>query len=338
MKLFYSFFALFLYSLPVIIFGQITVESHTLFAGQHMNAGEILISNNSSTLTIKYSTNDQFCLTETHLSVKADVSLIKQKKGNPIPGKMEHKGTHNCESTVTYQIPLSFPQNSEISIAAHAVVAKKTYNQINFDDFELDLPSLVQMAVAYPGVNSYYFTTIFGSNFLSGVHEGFCVDLDRVIYPGRAYSAEVYSSYDLNFSSLNLVDRPENMDFINYIVNAGYIEDSNFTSGDVQKAIWTLIDDRSNTSSVGPWTQENVDLIVADALANGLDFVPQCGQKVVVVLNPVIDNTTTAQVTFISVRPSCTYSYDLEDTETAWGDGVDFSGKNWATYILYTIK
>jgi hypothetical protein len=65
--------------------------------------------------------------------------------------------------------------------------------------------------------------------------------------------------------------------------------------------------------------------------------VPGCDQVVAVLLAPTAGMTTLqvviAQVTPIDLKMPC----ESQD-ETAWGNGLAFSGKNWATYIVYPVQ
>jgi hypothetical protein len=151
----------------------------------------------------------------------------------------------------------------------------------------------------------------------------------------------VYSSYeDL---PEGLVEYTENLDLVNWIINQGYVGQvspdgyGTYTYGDVQRAIWTLIEDNNSTSGLGAWSQNRVDEIVAAAYASGEGFTPGCSDYVAVILQPVDGQQviTIAQVTFASVGVPCN---PLFEYETAWGAGYDFPGKNWATYFGYTVQ
>ena len=94
-----------------------------LIAGQHIDAGDIRVKNDSEFLYVDYSASEGWCLDETHLQVASSLAGIPQKNGNPVPGQFDHKTSHNCASNFTYTIPL--PENScDLYIAAHAVVKK----------------------------------------------------------------------------------------------------------------------------------------------------------------------------------------------------------------------
>ena len=77
----------------------------------------------------------------------------------------------------------------------------------------------------------------------------------------------------------------------------------------------------------------------SDGTLYGHRFVGSDGEFYVV-------NTTDSSVTKVTPMPSPVHLYTdcasgeicIPDTETAWGFGLDFPGKNWATYFSYTIE
>ncbi|MDJ0658451.1 MAG: SdrD B-like domain-containing protein [Crocosphaera sp.] len=132
-------------------------------------------------------------------------------------------------------------------------------------------------------------------NVLEGMtFDAYCIDTDRPIFVDREpidglpeYTADVYSSYEPLPSELigpGLIEFPENLDLVNWIINQGFEGKELFdelgnslgivTSGDVQRAIWELIDDEQSTGGLGSFSQARADRIVALAQANGEDFVP----------------------------------------------------------------
>ncbi|MEM9220394.1 MAG: SdrD B-like domain-containing protein, partial [Cyanobacteria bacterium P01_F01_bin.150] len=125
------------------------------------------------------------------------------------------------------------------------------------------------------------------------------------------FSASVYSSYDdavLNDGLGGLIEKPQNLGMVNWLINNQDIFLSQgFSVGDIQTAIWALVDlqdselvggnvpltqfDRDYfTDMFGGFSDANVANIVAEA-QNYADFVPQAGQKVAVILVP--DGNTT---------------------------------------------
>jgi hypothetical protein len=322
-----------------------------LLAGQYTDAGDVIITSDSENLYVQYVTADGWCLTETHLQVSTDPNAIPQKKGNPAPGKFEYKRKYDCVTEDTYVIALPEDwQGTTVYVAAHAVVRNIVgYEDPNLEEFNDTLPDTATITVTYPGTAfgspSYFDTTVTNGGILDGIYDGYCIDTDRTISANTSYDVQVFSSYDADLASLGLVEFPENLDLVNYILNRNYIGQpsvagGNFTYGDIQRAIWALIEDAQSTSGLGSWSQARVDEILADALGNGEGFTPGCDQVVAVILNPVnatggtSGQITIAQVTFVEAGVPCDPVFQYE---TAWGSGADFSGANWAMYTCYTV-
>jgi hypothetical protein len=315
-----------------------------------MDVGDVNVWNDDTTLHIKYVITDSaWCITETHLQVATSLDAIPQKNGNPLPGKFEENDEHDCVTEVPYTYSLvdeGCAADADLYIAAHAVVQKAVgYEDPNLDNFAAALPAQVTMSVTYPydGGPSYFpQTTVSGGTVLDGTYEGWCADTDHDIYQNTNYTANVYSSYET--LPAGLVEYPENLDKVNWIINQGFVGQpssgcsDNYTYADVQRAIWALIEDNQSTSSIGSWPQCRVDEILAAAYSTGEGFTPGCDDQVAVILQPVDPNVqviTIAQVTFASVGVPCEPIFQYE---TAWGAGLDFPGNNWATYLTYTVQ
>lgn len=167
--------------------------------------------------------------------------------------------------------------------------------------------------------DSYWDVTIAGGTptFVAGVeYDDWCIDTDLTIARNTDYTANVYSSYDLGPYVQGLVEYPDNLPLVNYIINQGYVGTTagcggEYTYGDVQRAIWELVEDNPSTSGLGSWVQCRVLEILADARAdadaNGR-FVPDCGDVIGVILVPIGGSkkqTTIAQVTLVEGKVYC---------------------------------
>ncbi|MGK7888653.1 MAG: SdrD B-like domain-containing protein, partial [Leptolyngbyaceae cyanobacterium] len=143
------------------------------------------------------------------------------------------------------------------------------------------------------GDPSYFDVTITGGTSLDGVFDGYCVDTDRRFALNTEFTAQVYSTYHVpdELTGPGKIEYPENFDLVNWIINnyqAGVTEINGevVTAGDIQRAIWSLIDDRNSTGALGEFSQERADAIAAAAQANGEDFVPGAGQKLAILFTP----------------------------------------------------
>lgn len=249
-------------------------------------------------------------------------------------------------STYTFTIPLSeidAGAGEELSVAARLDMINEDDVYIDLDAFADALPSSVTMKVKYPynGGPSLFITTTTGGTVLDGQYKGWCVDLDRVIYNNKTYTAKVYSTFE---SAANgFVEKPQNYDIINWIINANYVGRSsmghgNFTYGDVQRAIWHFIEDQQSTNGLGSWNQYRVDQIIFEATRKGEGFTPKCDDKVALLLVPVnTGGSTIAQITVIEVLLT-DIGMDCGSHEIAWaGCDLEYPTEEWARYFKLTF-
>ena len=316
-----------------------------------MDVGDLSIWNDGELLHIRYWIEDEdWCLTETQLQVFLDdagFSDVPHKNGNPIPGRFGFRGWHpDCVAFVSYHFPIPWAAGTEIKIAAHGVVMSGMWG---LADLEAALPEQAVLTVnSSPDIDrdgdgyadSHFNVTISEDGFLSGEHPAWCADTDDGIQVGWTFPVNVYSSYEP--LPAGVIDFPENLDLVNWILNQDYIGEpspgcgGNYTWDDIQFAIWALIED---------WSPPGPDLCRAHeirdaAQANGEGFVPDCGEMVGIIL--AADGY---QNVLIPLPVPC----DLVD-ETIWAAvteydngnlvGLDFPfpGKNWATYVKYVVQ
>lgn len=151
------------------------------------------------------------------------------------------------------------------------------------------------------GASSYFRVTIADGGLLNGKYPGWCADWDTLIEDNTPYKVSYFSSYDANLP-VGLIDHPEFLDEANWLVNQRPVGQNSpgglgsYTSGDVQLAIWTLIDDSFDTTSVGPFSQLRVNELVSMAKSEGSGFIPNCKQVVLVILRPCAQSVQTTVV------------------------------------------
>jgi hypothetical protein len=137
---------------------------------------------------------------------------------------------------------------------------------------DLNISDSVKFKVTYPypGGPAYFPTLSIDVNkdgIWDYTYEGWCVDTDNVIYQNTTYEANVYAcGADLT----GIVDQPENKGLVDHVLSQGWVGEpsvcgGNYTYGDVQRAIWTLIEDNQSTNGLNSWSQCRVDEILADA-------------------------------------------------------------------------
>ncbi|MEP3836530.1 MAG: hypothetical protein ABJM36_02730 [Algibacter sp.] len=152
-------------------------------------------------------------------------------------------------------------------------------------------------------------------------NDAYCVDLEGSISIPATYTYDVYSSYD-NLSGLEqspgipLFENASDFDQINYLLNQDVIGTDSplggkYTFGHIQWAIWEIIEGAGNNCtndcdylSCNPINQWDTDKAYNESLglelvalaAAGEGFVPQCGDKIAIVLA-----STTAQSLIITI-------------------------------------
>lgn len=304
-----------------------------LYAGQNILVGNVSVTGNNGNYEVTYNiTNVGYCLVETHLSVVTNPNSFPMTgSGNPIPGQFEYSESHSCLSSYTYSVNLGdFEEGDEVYIAAHGVV--NCVSDITNEAFEMALPDQVDVCVTAKGVSPSYFNIdIAGENSLSGAYEAWCLDQDASLNNSECFIGDVYSSYET--LPPGKFEQPENFGALNWLMNQGFIgseatpELGNYTFGDIQIAIWNLVDDSVcfECSFTGPYNNDRIDMLVAMALEN-TDFVPSCGENLVIVIVP----TDNKQSIFVTIPVPCG-----DCDETAWADGCEFPGNNWATFFQY---
>jgi hypothetical protein len=175
----------------------------------------------------------------------------------------------------------------------------------DFDEFAAEVDAMngvgLKFKVTYPsGGSDAYFTptdvSFDGGTNISFSTDSWCIDTDHVIYQNTWYCAVMYSSFDYPIGLDDTIW--ENLDLVNFILNQGYVGTASpggygtYTYGDVQRAIWTLVDPNS-TSGLGSWNVDRVNEILADAAAVGalgdatISYEPPCDGVAGVVIKPV---------------------------------------------------
>ena len=108
-------------------FGTVSAEEFDLIAdGGNVETafpvGVVEVTNDADNLYVTFSiTEGDWEMTETHLDVKTDESLIPQtNKGNPKVGKFEYSNSTYHEYTIP--IPEGCNEGDNVTIAAHAAV------------------------------------------------------------------------------------------------------------------------------------------------------------------------------------------------------------------------
>lgn len=318
----------------------LAAEVRPLYAGQHMEAGELRVCDDGFDLSVTYdSTATGWAFTSTHLHVGDDAP----KKAAPGRFPYAHEDIFDDVDRYTLSLAeLGAGHGDELIIAAHADVVGATYTEPDLGLLP-EVPDLATVTPTAQGDGAYWTLEVSEGGPLDGVYDGYCVDTDRTMATGTSYTATVTSSYD---DLADLVEYPENFDQVNWILNQdllGMPSDAggDFTYGDIQLAIWTLIEDTPSTAGLGTYSQDRVDEILFLAAEGGLGYEPGCFDQMAVLLAPVDAEVIThqvviAQVVTITVDLECEL-VPTEGEETAWTSGdVEFK-QGWGSYFSYEV-
>jgi hypothetical protein len=172
-----------------------------------------------------------------------------------------------------------------------------------------DLPAMVAEACTTdkPGIVSYFDLSI-ADGALAGDYAAWCVDVENTLEAPDCFEANVFSSYEVLPDGV--VDRPENFDLINWILNQDFVGKNSdggvgdpYTLGDVQWAMWALIDDTNCVACtyLTPYDAARAQEIVDLAVANGEGYEPGEGDVLAIVLQP----TDGKQVVIIPYTVEC---------------------------------
>lgn len=154
---------------------------------------------------------------------------------------------------------------------------------------------------------SYFNVGVNDSGLLKGQYQGWCGDWSYPIEDGVQYQSTFWSSLASDIPD-DVVNKPENLDEVNWLINQKFVGKlspsglGRYTIGDVQLAIWTLIDDYFDDSTISEYSQARVDELVERALRDGANYMPNCRQLVGIILVPTHPETgNRAQSTIILV-------------------------------------
>ena len=293
-----------------------------LIAGQNMVVGTVTVTSDGINYTITYNVDAGYCLTETHLSVVKDPNDFPMtNSGNPKNGHFEYSDYYDCGSNEPFTVPVSRGSY----IAAHGVVNCKSQS---LEEIEANFPETIdEFCTTTQGPDAYLNISV-SDGFLSGKYGAWCVDDDSSIELGICYdNAELFASTETETLPALAFENPGNFDKVNWLLNQGYVGNG-YTYGDLQFAIWTLVDDASCTEDcgLGDWDPDRAAELVKFAMDNGGGFIPECGEYVGIILIPDGE----IQPLIIPYPIECN---DCE--ETVWAKGCDFPGNNWAMYFRY---
>jgi hypothetical protein len=295
-----------------------------LFAGQNIDVGTVSVWNDGTNLYVTYSTTDGWEMTETHLAVANSLGGIPQTKTfNPIPGKFPYSTIHGPAVTeFTYTVPLA-GLGTNLYIAAHAKVVSPIegcyetvwqIGDVEVDDGTGHLTNYCDefnYAGFYEGVGPI--NPPFTNPFVVGttLTEDFPW-LSLVVSPGPyATDFKVQWSGELPFGGKLIVS---------WSPGQSATETKIITSID-DGVPFTFVEIGSfdpNGWRGYPLVQSDLELNPIGGGSHEISFQHTTGDGAI--------------WDWIRLEKPCIQE------ETAWANGEDFTGANWATYFEYHVQ
>jgi len=331
-----------------ISFNDITVEGCLteckvdLIAGNPKNertdAGDVIVRIDEENLYVTYETEEPWLMEEIHFHVDTPPNApdsFPQKNGNPIPGKFTYKFEDLGElDTYSFPVSLPVPPCGQVYFAAHAKVYKLSDPINKFIVSEADSSMVYAYEedtgnLGYPSstfcesgsaVEALYpsWPSISGAKWISlGDWLEDVPDSDTDNHKEGWWGDYINSwwkferTIDIPLNAVNisgtLTITSDNVEFITLgDQEVGYAEVYGFSNYLAQQ--WKSL----NT--------HNIDLSPG---SNDLNIMVRNFPRPV---TSTYDNPT-------GLIYKLEYQYQLKTEETAWGEGENFSGKNWAMYF-----
>lgn len=310
--------------------------------------GNISVFEDGDSVTLTYSiTVEDWVLKSTQVYFGPETEIPSNNPGDPVLGQFPYNDIHDPGVTTFTIGPFYIPDTSYV-VTAHAD-AENIISFTTVDSLCDFLPETVDFIMVELGTESYLTIEVLNGGWLDGTYQGWCIDLDDFISSGDIYEdANVYCSNEALPDGI--VDHPENIDLINWIINNVELGQASacggvYTFGDIQKAIWDLIDDEiASTVLLGDWSQCRADEIIANATANGEGYQPECGDYTGIILDAEGVQTVMITVPFtctisLGVTSAWAYGQNGEYCDPDGAPGISFSdseyygGSSWGWYF-----
>ncbi|MBI3141788.1 MAG: hypothetical protein HYZ16_03055 [Bacteroidetes bacterium] len=326
--------------------------STPLLARRAAVIGEVLVERNGDSLDVTYVVTDSnWFITKTYLHVSPTANGFPVNGlGVPDIQNFDHKTDHNNVFFYKYD-NIDVTGMTYTYVSANANVTEQTKCTIDTADINAVVPTGTVFMLLSQTIDPVYFNMLIydysGNLLFYDYFFGNCVDLTNPIYEGVYYFPKLLSSYSGDTAALNcLVDRPENLDLINYIINQPFDTIYGAKGPEIQAAIWTIIDnDVPINGAFGLyWDQSIVDKVVADAKAKGEYYIPPCDGYFAVLVDQgcldAIANNTTPNISVqqsimwlpVSKVPAA-YDYSYGECANAWGVGKKFTNAGWGQFF-----
>ncbi|MBS4034576.1 MAG: hypothetical protein KGZ85_08935 [Ignavibacterium sp.] len=309
-----------------------------LVAGQNQVVGYLEVEVSGTDLLITYHTTGGWYITETHLQVVAQPNQFTvNPAGNPKIGNFPYGDENLNTNEISYTVPI--PGNltdGMVYIGAHAVVCTEGTGSGTSASICPTIPQSDVLTYFDNENPNYYFNLQFTG---IGSLPGWCIDPSRGIFASQTpINMNFVCSYNLGDLSC-IVDKSHNISAANWLIN----NRGSYNKDQITATFWSLLSNYDWQSELPPGYGLGWEAIAAEALLNGANFVPECGQKVLIFAydqdgigsNPC--DKITKQVIAFEREVPCE-----QVCETAWAfnypaDGTSklFPGHVWFRYFGY---
>jgi hypothetical protein len=233
-------------------------DTFDIVAGQHYDAGDILVQNCTSYVLVKIVTEDGWTMSESHVAIaNTCAELPRNPKGALVPGQFPYSATHDPAVTeYTYYIPIGdWEPGDTVAIAVHVVVANGYQQETGWGDTwkgcfryvikdcwkDVSLPTgFIRLRGWYPnGTYSYWRIELgnvpTGFDVWNGIWSGWCAEPNVYMNQNTWYDVRLWSTLDPTIPPRVQNDGWDN---VNYLLNHKHPD---ATFNDVQAAIWYLL-------------------------------------------------------------------------------------------------
>ncbi|MFY0672098.1 MAG: hypothetical protein JXQ87_01755 [Bacteroidia bacterium] len=327
--------------------------STPLVAARSNDIGFIHVERVGDSLDVTYEITDStWFMTKSYLHVANNANGFPTL-GSGVPDIQQFTYQTNHDEARVYKYDnIDVTGQPYVYVSANANVAQASTCKTDISIINSSIPTgKVLQTVSFSGNPAYFQMRVIdvttGNTIFSGVYLGNCVDLENPISQRVRYFPKLVSSYDTDQALLAcIVDRPENLPIINYLINQDYQTKFGAGANEIQAAVWTLIDDDNpvNGNQGFSFNEAIVDQVVADASAKGVGFIPGCDQFFLVLLDQGCkDALSNNQTPNVAVQQSVmwlpvenlpiSHKTSLGECANAWGEGTKFSHVGWSQFF-----
>lgn len=357
-----------------------SVETYDLIAGggnveSAQDIGDVTITDDGTDITVDITVDPAATYTEgntnpillhsVHIEANCEVTDFPLSKGNPVPGQFDFQWSYpDGVATFSETIPSIDCGDEDVLVAVHTD-AKQADLLGGIDALNLAFPAEgvpVGYKVALDSGNdpdASYFDTTFTplSGPLAGQKvNGWCVDIGHNISPGAPYTGTAYSIFNLPTGPVGNIDKPENLPYVLWLLNNyrpgdadPFVEGRVLTSGDIQRAIWYIVDNSQSTAGLGSFRDATAQALSAESFTRGTLVLPESLCDLVIPVIVIADSasvqSTIVQTTIAEFGIPCETIPGGSETAMALNTelivpeksndryGWQFPGRNWFGYV-----